>query len=328
FGTVFSDHLFVADYEDGRWGEPQILPYGPLPLPPAPIGAHYGQAAFEGFKAYRTVDERVVLFRPRANWLRLNRSAARLAMPEVPESLFLDGIAELVRIDREWIPRREGGSLYVRPVYFAVDEVMLVHPADRYRLVVVTCPVGPYFSGSVNLVAQEQYVRAFPGGTGDIKAAGNYAGSMLATRQAQEQGYHHVLWLDGAEHRLVEEAGLMNVVFVIDGVVVTPPLGGTILPGVTRDSVLTILREMGIAVDERQMAIDEVFALHESGRLTEAAGVGTAATVAPIGRIRYRDREIDLKPGSRPSVLDRAREQLEAIRSGRAEDRHGWLMPL
>jgi branched-chain amino acid aminotransferase len=304
------------------------VPYGPLPLPPAPIGVQYGQALFEGFKAFRTVDERVVMFRPRDNWVRLNRSAARLAMPEVPEPLFLEGIAELVRIDRDWVPRREGGSLYVRPVYFAIGEELVVSAAKHYRLVVITSPVGPYFAGPVNLIAEEQYVRAFPGGTGDVKAAGNYSGSLLAARNAQERGYQNVLWLDGAERRFIEEGGLMNVLFVVDGVVVTPPLTGTILPGVTRDSVLTLLREMGVAVEERQIAIDEIFSLREEGRLTEAAGVGTAATIAPIGRVRYRDREIDLTLQGGESVLEQVRLRLEAIRTGRESDSHGWLMTL
>ena len=243
FGTVFSDHMFVADYASGHWSEAEIVPYGPMPLPPSLSALHYGQSVFEGFKARRTVDGEVALFRPRENHARLNRSAARLAMPEVPESLFLEGVAELVRLDREWIPQREGGALCVRPLYFGMDEALLVRPARRYRLAVVTCPVGPYFAQPIRLLAEESYGRAFPGGTGDIKPAGNYAAGFLAARLARERGFHNVLWLDATEHRFAEECGIMNIFFILAGVAITPPLTGTILPGVTRDSVLTLMVE-------------------------------------------------------------------------------------
>ena len=328
FGTIFSDHMLIANFENGQWREAEIIPYGPLPLPPAPIALHHGQTVFEGLKAHRTLDGRIAMFRPSENYARLNRSATRLVMPEVPASLFLNGIAELVRLDREWIPEREGGALYIRPVYFAIDESLQVRPSSQYRLVVLTCPVGPYFAGRINLVVEERYVRAFPGGTGDIKPAGNYAGSLLASCEAQERGYQNVLWLDGIERRFIEECGMMNVFFVIDGAVVTPPLSGTILPGVTRDSVLTLLRDMGKTIEERPVAIDEVFELYAAGRLTEAAGVGTAATIAPIGRIGYRNREIELAPVGSDSLLERVRMKLEAIRTGRETDRHSWLMYL
>jgi branched-chain amino acid aminotransferase len=328
FGTVFSDHMLVADYEDGRWGEAEILPYGPMPLPPSLSALHYGQSIFEGFKAYRTADGGVALFRPRDNLARLNRSAVRMAMPEVPASIFLEGVAELVRLDRDWIPYREGGALYVRPIYFATDEVLFVRPARRYRFCVVTCPVGPYFSEALRLVAEEHYVRAFPGGTGDGKPAGNYGGSLLAARLAQERGFHNVLWLDALEHRYVEECGVMNIFFVIGGVAVTPPLTGTILPGITRDSILTLLREMGIQAEERPIAIDEVFAAHEAGRLTEAFGAGTAAVVAPIASIRFREQEIRLSTPWTDSIGAKVRARLLAIQTGRAPDEHGWLMRL
>src|SRR5262249_39450291 len=238
FGCVFSDHMFVAEYNDGKWNDSRIVPYGPMSLPPSVSAFHYGQSIFEGFKAHRTADGGIALFRPRDNYARLNRSAARLAMPEVPEDLFLDGVKELVRLDREWTPHREGGALYVRPIYFGLDEALIVRPARRYRLVIFTCPVGPYFSQPIRLLAEEHFVRACPGGTGDIKAAGNYAGGLLAARLAQEQGFHNVLWLDSAERHLIEEVGVMNVCFVSSGVAITPPLGGTILPGITRDSVI------------------------------------------------------------------------------------------
>jgi len=328
FGTIFSDHMFVADHEGGMWGEPQIVPYGPMPLPPSISALHYGQAVFEGFKAHRTVDGGVALFRPRDNLARLNRSAVRLAMPEVPESLFSEGVAELIRLDRAWIPQREGGALYVRPVYFATDEVLVVRPAKRYRLAFVTCPVGRYFAEPLRLLAEEHYVRAFPGGTGNVKPAGNYAAGMLAAHLAQERGFHNVLWLDALEHHFVEECGVMNIFFVIGGVAITPSLSGTILPGVTRDSVLTLLREMAIDVNERPVQIDEILAAHVAGNLTEAFGVGTAATVAPIARICYQEREIRLSTEWQGSIAERTRSRLEAIQTGRDADKYGWLMRL
>jgi branched-chain amino acid aminotransferase len=325
FGAVFSDHMLVCDYADGEWGSPSIVPYGPQPLPAAPVVAHYGQGIFEGLKAYPQPGGDVAVFRIDANHARMNRSAARMAMPEIPASLFIDGTMALVGLDRDWIPATAGSALYIRPVMFATGEPLGVKPSDRFRFVVETCPSGPYFSGAVDLLAEETYVRAFPGGTGEAKCAGNYAGSLVAAREAQARGFHNVIWLDGIERRWVEEAGLMNIAFVIDGVVVTPPLGGTILPGITRDSVLTLLREAGVPVDERRIAIDEVFEAHAAGRLQAAAGVGTAASIAPLGRLRHKDREITVPPITPDSPLGRIGAELEAIRTGRAADRHGWM---
>ena len=328
FGATFSDHMFVADWEAGSWKLAQIVPFGPISFSPALTPFHYGQAIFEGFKAHWTPTAGVALFRPHENFTRFNRSAARLAMPEIPAPLFLEGVAELVRLDRDWIPRREGGALYVRPTYFGVDDTLLVRPANRFRLIVMTCPVGPYFAQPIRLLAEERFVRAFPGGTGDSKAAGNYAGGLLAARLAHEKGFHNVLWLDGLERRYVEESGVMNIFFVLDGRAITPPLGGTILPGVTRDSALTLLREMGIPAEERQISIDEVLSAHGAGKLTEAFGAGTAAIVAPIACIRYRDRDLQFAAVSNSSVAARLRSSLVAIQTGREPDKHNWLLPV
>jgi len=328
FGSTFSDHMLVANCEAGSWQQPQIVPFGPISFSPALTPFHYGQAIFEGFKAHRTPNGGVALFRPRENFARMNRSAARLAMPEIPESLFLDGVAELVRLDREWIPHREGGALYVRPVYFGVDDTLLVRPANRFRFIVMTCPVGPYFAQPIRLLAEERFVRAFSGGTGDSKAAGNYAGGLLAARLAQEKGFHNVLWLDGVERRYVEESGVMNIIFVLDGKAVTPPLGGTILPGVTRDSSLTLVREMGIPVEERRITMDELLSAHSARKLTEAFGVGTAAIVAPIALIRYRDQELQFPAPTDSSVAARLRSRLVGIQTGREADKHNWLSPV
>ena len=325
FGTTFSDHMLLATCRDGRWDEPEILPYRDVPMAPAASVLHYGQAIFEGFKAHRTRDGRIAVFRPLDNFARMNRSAARLAMAPIAQNVFLDGLLELLRVDEEWVPRGQGGALYIRPVYVATEGLLQVRPASVYQFMIVTSPSGPYFSGAVDLLAEPQFARACPGGTGDVKAAGNYAGSLLAAQMAQKQGCHTVLWLDSQEHRYIEECGLMNIVFVMDGKVVTPPLSGTILPGITRDSVLTLCREMGVTVEERRISIDEIVDRHAQGKPTEAAGVGTAATVAPIRTIKYQNREIDLTPPDADSPIERARQQLEAIRTGTATDNHGWL---
>jgi branched-chain amino acid aminotransferase len=325
FGTTFSDHMLLAACRDGRWDEPEILPFRDLPLSPAASVLHYGQAIFEGFKAHRTADGRIAVFRPMDNVARMNRSAARLAMPPIPQHVFIDGLLELLRLDQDWVPRGDGGALYIRPVYVASEALLQVKPASTYQFLIITSPSGPYFSGAVDLLAEPQFARACPGGTGDVKAAGNYAGSLLAAQHAQKQGCHTVLWLDSQEHRFIEECGLMNIVFVMDGTVVTPPLSGTILPGITRDSVLTLCREMGVTVEERRIPIDELVARHAEGKLTQAAGVGTAATVAPIRKIKYQNREIDMTPPDADSPIERARRQLEAIRTGNAADKHSWL---
>jgi branched-chain amino acid aminotransferase len=325
FGTTFSDHMLVATCRDGRWEEPEILPYRDLPMAPAASVLHYGQAIFEGFKAHRTVDGRIAVFRALDNFARMNRSAARLAMAPIPQHVFMDGLLELLRLDQEWVPRGDGGALYIRPFYVATEGLLLVKPASVYQFVIVTSPSGPYFTGAVDLLAEPQFARACPGGTGDVKAAGNYAGSLLAAQMAQKQGCHTVLWLDSQEHKYIEECGVMNIVFVMDGKLVTPPLSGTILPGITRDSVLTLCRDMGITVEERRITIDEIFDRHAQGKPTQAAGVGTAATVAPIRTIKYQSRQIELTPPDPDSPIERARKQLEAIRIGAAADTRGWL---
>jgi branched-chain amino acid aminotransferase len=326
FGTVFSDHMLVADYSSGQWAAPRIVPYGPMSIAPAASALHYGQSIFEGFKAFRQQDGGIAIFRIADNMIRMQRSAQRLAMPEFDASAFLDGIVELVRQDRDWVPKTEGSSLYIRPVYFATEETLLVRPAATYRFAVMTCPVGPYFSEPLRLIAEENYVRAFPGGTGATKAAGNYAGSLLAARDAQEKGFHSVLWLDGLTRTFVEESGLMNIFFVIDGVAVTPPLGGTILPGVTRDSVITLLREIDIAVAERPIAMEELLAAHKNGQLTEAFAAGTAATIASVSTIRYRDSDLHFTVPPATSVAAQVRTRLESLRTGQASDTHHWLL--
>jgi branched-chain amino acid aminotransferase len=325
FGTNYSDHMFVADYCDGQWRDARIVPFGPMELSPALTALHYGQSLFEGFKAHRTTNGGVALFRPMANHARLNRTAARLAMPEVPESLFHDGLLELIRTDRDWVPHREGGSLYVRPVYFGTDDSLMVRPASRYRLVIFTAPGGPYFAQPIRLLAEETYVRAFPGGTGDAKTAGNYGGGLLAAKLAQAKGYHNVMWLDGKDRSLIEESGVMNIMFNINGTAVTPALG-TILPGVTRDSVLTLLRNMNVKLEERAISVDEVVAAHANCTLLEAFGIGTAAIIAPIACIAYRNKDHEIPTGAPAGLAKTLKDTLTNMQTGRIPDAHNWLL--
>lgn len=328
FGTNYSDHMFVADHRGGRWHDARVVPYGPMPLSPSLTALHYGQSLFEGFKAHSLPDGRVAIFRPMANHARLNRTAARLAMPEVPESLFKEGLIELIRTDREWVPHREGGSLYIRPVYFGTDESLMVRPAESYRLVIFTAPGGPYFAQPIRLLAEETYVRAFPGGTGDAKSAGNYGGGLLAAKLAQAKGFHNVMWLDGKDRKFVEESGVMNIMFVIKGVAITPALSGTILPGVTRDSVLTLLREMNVPSEERAVTVNEIITAHATGTLEEAFGIGTAAVIAPIAAIGYRGQEIAISTGAPDGIAKNIRARLVGIQTGKEPDTHNWLLTI
>ncbi len=325
FSSVCSDHMLKAEYRDGNWQDATIGAYGPLPLPPSISALQYGVSAFEGLKAHRTPANDIVLFRPADNARRLNQSAARLAMPAVTEALFLDGLRGLVRLDRAWVPPGDAGALYIRPCLFSLDESVRVKPAERFLFVIFTFPYGAYYAAPVDALVNDTYVRAFPGGTGEIKLAGNYATAMLADRDAQQTGFHTTMWLDGVERRYVEECGVTNVFFVIGNEIVTPTLGGTILPGITRDSVLRLLRDMGFAVHERRVAIDEILDAHDRGMLHECFGTGTAATLSHVGRIRYRDREIILPPVEQRTVGPAVRERLVAIATGRAPDPYGWV---
>jgi branched-chain amino acid aminotransferase len=325
FSSLFSDHMFSAEFQGGRWSDGVIQPYGPISVAPSISALHYGISVFEGMKAHKSADGRPLLFRPRENARRLQRSADRLAMPVVPESLFLEGLRELIRLDQAWIPPADVGALYIRPILFSVDPSIRVKPADRCQFIILTFPFGAYFSAPVDVVVCERYVRAFPGGTGDTKPAGNYAAGLLADQEAREAGFTSVMWLDAQEHRYVEECGIMNVFFVIGEDVVTPQLSGTILPGITRDSLITLLSDIGYRVREERLAIDEVFRSHERGDLRECFGAGTAATVSHVSRIRYEDRTIELPPVEQRRVGPLVREKLLGIMTGRQPDRHGWV---
>jgi len=324
FGSVFGDHMLTAEFQDGRWSEGLIRPYGPIPLAPNISALQYGISVFEGMKAHKSPAGRPLLFRPRDNARRLQRSAARLAMPAVPESLFLGGLRELVRLDQTWIPPTEMGALYIRPILFSVDPSMRVKPADRYQFIIFTSPFGAYFSAPVDVLVSERYVRAFPGGTGDTKPAGNYAAALLADQEARDTGCNSVMWLDAQERRYVEECGVMNVFFVLGEDVVTPPLSGTILPGITRDSVITLLRDMGYRVKEDRISMDDLLKSYERGELRECFGTGTAATVSDVRRIRYKDQTLELLVEQR-KVGVAVREKLLAVMTGREPDTRGWV---
>jgi branched-chain amino acid aminotransferase len=325
FSSVVSDHMLIATYSAGSWQRMTIKPYGPLSLPPAISALQYGISVFEGLKAHRTPDGDIAIFRPRDNARRLNRSAARLAMPPFPEDAFVHGLRELVRLDCAWVPQAGQGALYVRPCLFSTDTCVRVKPADEYTFLIFTFPYGSYYSAPLDVLVAEEHVRAFPGGTGAVKAAGNYAPALVMDIEARRAGFHTVMWLDGVHRKYVEECGVMNVFFVIDDEIVTPALNGSILPGVTRDSALTLLREMGFSVVERLVSIDEVLSAHQRGSLRECFGTGTVANLTQVRRIRYRGHDIVLPPAEQQSVGASLRDRLIAAATGQLPDVHGWL---
>lgn len=324
FGTLFSDHMLFAEFKDGNWGELIIKPYGPLALPPNISALQYGVSVFEGLKAHRSPSGDILLFRPFDNARRLNRSSARLAMPSLPEEFFVDGLRQLLELDQQWVPPSNLGSLYIRPTFFSVDESIRVKPAEQYVFVAFTCPVGPYFTAPLEVLVTDQYVRAFPGGTGDVKPAGNYAPTLLAEQEARAGGFHHVVWLDGVERHYIEECGVMNIFFVIDDCVVTPALTGTILGGVIRDSVLRLLRDMDLKIEERRFSIKELLDCYSTGSLSECFGTGTAATVSHVKRIHYQGQDLILQDIEDRTVGPAVRERLVDIMTGRSKDPYGW----
>lgn len=328
FGRVFSDHMVVMDFEGGAWKPPTIVPFADLELSPAALVLHYSQTIFEGLKAYRSADGRVNLFRPQANIARMNRSAKRMCMPEVPEDVFLDALVQLVRLDKAWLPEGEDAALYIRPFLFASDEYIGVKPSDNYKFIIFTCPVRGYYNEPVRVKIETTYSRAFPGGTGEAKCGGNYAGALYPARLGQDQGYHQLLWTDGLTHQYIEESGTMNVFFNIEGTLITPALDGNILHGVTRDSILRIARDEGIRVEERRVSVEEVVSAARNGRLRSAFGAGTAATIANIASIAYGDEEFELPEVAVRKLANHVGKRLNDIRRGIAPDPYGWLVPV
>jgi len=288
FGKYFTDHMLEVDYEDGEWKTVEIKPYQPLLMAPSLAAIHYGQAIFEGIKAYKNEQGEAFIFRPHDNFKRFNQSAERMQMPTVPEDIFMRGMQILVDLDRSWIPQMVDHSLYIRPFMFSTDEMIGVKPSEKYKFMIILSPTGPYYNMPMRIYVEEQYVRAVPGGAGYAKAAGNYGAAMFPTSEAKKNGYDQVLWTDAFEHRYVQECGTMNVFFIIGDKAITPDLNsGTILAGVTRDSVIKVLKDMGIQVEERSLSIDEIIEAHKAGLLKEVLGTGTAATKSFIKELRY-----------------------------------------
>ena len=332
FGTVFTDHMVVIDYDADRggWHHAEIGPRAPIPLDPATSVLHYAQEIFEGLKAYRHPDGSIALFRPEANAARFIDSARRMAMPELPEGLFLEALRRLIAADREWVPEAEGTSLYIRPFMFASEVFLGVRPARQYKFIVFASPAGAYFKSghaAVTIWVSRDYVRAAPGGTGAAKTGGNYAASLVPQAEGIAEGCDQVVFLDAVERRWIEELGGMNLFFVFaDGSVVTPPLTGTILPGITRDSLITLLRDEGLAVREEPYSIEHWRADAESGRLTETMACGTAAVVTPVGTVVDRVGGFTIGSGGTGQVTQKMREVLTGIQTGRRPDPHGWVM--
>lgn len=326
FGKHFTDHMLEADYENGEWKNIEIKPYQPLLLSPSLAALHYGQAIFEGIKAYKNEDGNPYIFRPYDNFKRFNISAERLQMATVPEDLFMEGMKKLVELDKNWIPDDSDHSLYIRPFMFSSDELIGVRPSESYKFIIILSPTGPYYSAPMRIYVEEQLVRAVPGGIGFAKAAGNYAASMYATAEAKKKGYDQVLWTDALEHKYVQEIGTMNVIFIIGDKAVTPDLGtGTILAGVTRDSALTLLKEAGFTIEERPISIDEIIEAYKAGELHEVFGTGTAATISLIKELRYKDFVMNFdtdKWRTAPNI----KTWLTDIREGRREDKYGWMV--
>jgi branched-chain amino acid aminotransferase len=325
FGRSFADHMLVIDYEDGAWQTPQIVPYGPISFGPAMMSLHYGQAIFEGMKAYRGVDGDIMVFRPSENLKRLNKSAVRMCMPEIPEDTFLEGLSELLRIDSAWIPDKPGCSLYIRPFMFSTDEYVGVSPSKTYKFIIFNCPVGAYYTKPLRVRVETTYIRSAHGGVGFSKNAGNYGGSLYPTKLANDAGYDQIIWTDASEHRYVEEAGTMNLMFIINGTLVTAPTGDTILDGVTRKSVIQIAKDMGVKVEERPLSVTELIEGIKDGSVQEAFGAGTAAVIAPIATIASEGIDYDLPERPADAFSRKVYEEINGIRLGKIEDTRDWV---
>ncbi len=326
FGKYFSDHMLEADYENGEWKNVEIKPYQPLLLEPSLAALHYGQAIFEGIKAYKDDKGNAWIFRPQDNFRRFNLSAERMNMPVVPEEIFIQGMRQLVALDRNWIPAKKDHSLYIRPFMFSSDAMLGVRPSETYKFLIILSPTGPYYANPMKIMVEERYTRAAPGGVGFSKNAGNYGGSMLAATEAKKQGYDQVLWTDSTEHKWLQEVGMMNVFFIIDNVAITPDLKeGTILEGVTRSSVIKGLEEMGIRVEERKINIDEVIAAYKAGKVAEVFGTGTAAVIAPVKELNYKGFRMEFNPDNY-RISRHIKSWLNDIREGKTEDKYGWMV--
>ncbi len=328
FGNYFTDHMLEVDYEGGEWKTVEIKPYQPLLLSPSLAALHYGQAIFEGIKAYKNQDGEAQLFRPAENFKRFNISAERMEMPKVPEDIFIEGMKQLIKLDENWIPNKPNHSLYVRPFMFSADEMIGVKPASKYKFIIILSPTGPYYSAPMRIYVEEKYVRAVKGGVGFAKNAGNYGAAMFPSAEAKRKGYDQVLWMDALEHKYVQECGTMNIFFLIGNKAITPGLeAGTILAGVTRDSVIQLLKDLGFTVEERNLSIDEVADAYRSGTLLEVFGTGTAATISMIKELRYKDFVMQFDV-DKWSTSPKIKELMSGIKEGRIEDKRGWMIKI
>jgi branched-chain amino acid aminotransferase len=329
FGKIFSDHMFRVDYEDGAWKTGEILPYGNINFSPALSSLHYGQAIFEGMKAFKDENGRPQLFRPLANFERFNLSADRMGMPTIPEELFMTGLSELVKMDQDWIPTKVGSALYLRPFMFATDDFVGVRPSNNYTFIIFCCPVNSYYPKPIKVKVEEKYTRAFDGMAGAAKAAGNYGISMRPTMEAKKEGFDQIIWTDGREHKYVEESGTTNLFFVMDDyTVLTPALDGNILKGVTRDSCIKLLRDANYNVEERHINIEEIATAARAGKLLDAFGTGTAALIAKIETIAYKNERFELPPAEGRKVSNWLYDTLGEIQTSKVEDKFGWITKL
>ena len=332
FGKVFTDYMFMVEYTEGiGWHDARIQPYGPLSIDPASPVLHYSQEIFEGLKAYRRADGGLQMFRPLENAKRMNDSADRMCMPPLDPEFQVEAMCQLVKLEQDWVPHQPGTSLYLRPTMIADGAELGVHPAHHFLYFIICSPSGSYYKNGmapVKIHIEDRYVRAVKGGTGAAKTGGNYSASLKAAFEAEKQGYDQVLWLDGRENRYVEEVGAMNMVFVLDGKLVTAPTGGSILPGITRKSVLQLAQDMGIAVEERPIAVEELFQAHQDGRLTEAFGTGTAAVISPVGLLEYHGRTMELAEEKIGPIAQKLYDTLVGIQRGDLPDPYGWVLPL
>ncbi|WP_068619153.1 branched-chain amino acid aminotransferase [Paenibacillus tuaregi] len=332
FGKYYTDHMFIMDYDAGQgWHSPRVVPYQPITLDPAAKIFHYGQSVFEGLKAYRAEDGRILLFRPDRNFKRLNLSNVRLSIPQLDEELALEALLKLLNVDRDWVPSSEGTSLYIRPFIIATEAALGVAPSTQYKFMIILSPVGSYYEEGIHPVkihVESSYVRAVAGGVGHAKTAGNYAAGLRAQEEATDKGYSQVLWLDGVHRKYIEEVGSMNVFFKINGKVITPALNGSILDGITRNSILELIKQQQIPVEERQISMEEVYEAYQNGTLEEAFGTGTAAVISPIGELQWRDEKLVIHNGQTGELAAKLYDLLTSIQLGRIEGPEGWVVEL
>ena len=332
FGTVFTDHMFVMDYDpENGWHDGKIVPYGPLALDPATVVFHYGQEMFEGLKAYKTKEGKVQLFRPDMNAKRTNNTNKRMCIPQIDEQMYIDAIKELVAVDKDWIPQKPDTALYIRPFIIGTDKFLGVAASNTYKFIIILSPVGPYYESGLaptRIYVENEFVRSAPGGTGYAKIGGNYAAAMIAEQKAHDMGYDQVLWLDAKEGKYVEEIGTSNAFFKIDGELYTAPLEGTILPGITRDSMITVMKDWGYKVNEVRFTIEDVFKAAEEGRLEQVFATGTAAVISPVGELYWNDRHIVINNNEIGELSQKLYDELYGIQTGEKADTRGWIVPV